>query len=693
MTPVDEGHAPDARGESYAGDGLDTRRGVADQIAAEIEARIRREYALKLSDAQARAEDAQARAEDAQARAEDAQARADRAEKALEAVQVLYPSDDKIPISSLLLADAARVMEDHFRDSFRAITRLTNSAMSYVDRAGIQSTIVNVIKARLEVPRDVIMKFTSHRMIFKFPYGLVGPGGGKSRELDEAAISLPDSLESQIQDVKPFVINISFNGMTSFCDAERYTENEANEMFVVTRRLLYQVYANAGLDCLEIKRNFLKIEIEFFDFMKLIFNFGYNCVIIGIDEINKINCGKFLKSLLNSILVQSLEISTIIPNFICLPIICGTVLRKGRTIAHDSNFGYIPLPFPLMSFNESVAAIWNVPELDKYRSVPGFQEGLFSCLVEIGGHCRSLEVLIKHIGSRAFHIDGIPEANIDSWRGAMDAIDKNLSEFYALAPVATDLCKAISFTVLGVQQRESLDNSQIVRLIEVGLVRQNFDNRGNFAVPPIIIRHMASQDTPIAHRWPAARANDFRSWEILSERFFLFRLICFDLLNIRVTTLREIFPGTWSQTANASIRVHIPTTVQWVKAPGKYENIANNLKINVLYDSVYGDIFDSFMLLEKVDGGTVFVCMQMKWTRWGDTDITNEILLKELIKINKLIEIHQKCFIFPIMSNRDMNSTCTPTAGQMVIVNDEEYYGSYIVHYLRGYIKKLIPIY
>jgi hypothetical protein len=304
------------------------------------------------------------------------------------------------------------------------------------------------------------------RNLHPIPFLADGPGSGKSRFLQELPSSFLEfvsqgSYSQEFKDIfkSPVCINITFSNGT------RYSLQEAEATNIeksVCLRILYQFkkeYTIFG----SFYESFKSQEFSLSNILQTVGK-DASCIILGIDEVNKVYDQKDVKERLISELFGlvgclSCEFS---PFFI--PVLAGTVIGPMKSVLRESTYSPLHIPLPLLSYESGLNIF--AKKNTKFSQLVQTSRQLRQLISDCGGHCRSLEILYN-----CFLEAYVEDISLINWKVVTDEVVVVLHQKYALSTIP--LATAIARYLLGLDTKEldSYSEMKSTTYQDLGLIK------------------------------------------------------------------------------------------------------------------------------------------------------------------------------------------------------------------------------
>ena len=509
----------------------------------------------------------------------------------------------------------------------------------YSDRSGSFKVLADCLEKR----HSSWKQEQSDRNLHPIPFLADGPGSGKSRFLQELPYSFIDFVQqgTYCQDFKdifksPVCINISFS------NGSPYSLNEALAIQIeqsVCLRILYQFetesYSNFG----SFYDSFKSQEFS----LSGIFNeVGASCIILGIDEVNKVyEIGVQYQKVSDDTKERLLSgLFGLVGGFSCafspifIPVLAGTVIGPIKSVVRESTHPPLHIPLPLLSFESCL----DIFAKKNTQLVPASHQ-LRQLLSDCGGHCRSLEILY----------DGMLNINSQS-RSFWDDVAFYVRHWLNLRYDLSDfpLGSAIAFSFLGrpVKRIDSYPEKASLNfqdLEEKGLIK--LDN-GIIRIPYFFVSSflLTSKTTNYSKFWTTLLIEkDFwwQDWEVFNRNYNAFRLSLFAYLGETTVSLKKFFAGA-KMNIPVDIDIKIPSLAALKVSKIDYRYPSTRAPAFDIGDNVLngdGAPFDSFLYLDTTTKPLLFA-FQMKLAQHDSTTqqvISNDTVNHEFNKINNSV--------------------------------------------------------
>ena len=619
----------------------------------------------------------------------------------------LVPSPSRQPTSTALLLTAPTkrplVSDQEIADQVKK--RRLSISKNLVDTSGAdflysdRNESFKVLADCLEKRHSSWKQGKKDRNLHPIPFLADGPGSGKSRFLQELPSSFVDfvpvgsySEEFKMTLKSPVCINITFS------NGSPYSLMEANAINIeqsVCLRILYQFETGYS--------NFASFydshKSQEFSLSAVLLNVGdgASCIILGIDEVNKVyeigvhkqkELGDVNERLLSGLFGLIGGLSCEFLHFF-VPVLAGTVIGPMKSVVRKSTHPPLHIPLPLLSF-ESCLKIFEKKNT-KFSQLVKTSHQLRRLISDCGGHCRSLEILF----------DGMVKFHVTSSNPLMDDVSAfvrhTLHDRYELSGFPLGAAIALSFLRKPVkpidkypEQKsltfQDLEEKGVIKL-EEGLIRMPYFFACSFI--------LGSETTEYSKFWSTLLLEKrnflWQDWELFNRNYIAFRLSLFAYLGEKTIPLKKFFAGA-KMNIPVDIDINIPplAAIKVSKIDCRYPlTNASNFEIGDHVLNAAGAPFDSFLYLES-NNGRLLLAFQMKLANQDSQTkqvITNNSVNVEFNKINNVV---QEClpgtdFICIILGRCDGKFDENQLPSKCAVVSREEqmeFYGESYYHQL-----------
>jgi hypothetical protein len=497
------------------------------------------------------------------------------------------------------------------------------SDFDFADRGGSLQILADCVADKLKNWTEK----KHDRNLHPIPFVADGPGSGKSRFLQE----LPTSFRSFVKnssryskEVKEIMenalyINVTFGNGTVY----KATEIECGIEESICLRILYQV------DSLEKRFDsyvaaYKSEHVRIFNVLdKLVSETGYSCIVLGIDEVNKVyELDKDQFSALYKY-IGGLSCSSVPPYLV--PVFAGTVIGPMTSMVTKSMHPPLHIPLPLLSFESSLDIIRK--KSPQIKRILECNNGHYvrQLIADVGGHCRSLEILYEVL--KKFESQ-LSSDDFKEWDFIMRSTCSNILSRYPQIITEHAFGYAIAYSLLALP----VDNQQVVEksvssltfrgLEELGLIKLEFrSDRGyDVKVPFVFVYCYVNHSTHASHIskfwYQILISRDFwwQDWEIFNRDYIAFRLSLFAFLKRPTIPLSEFFAGAkMNLPVDHNVKIPKVEDIKVVNLKKRYPETENiSFQFGTSYLNSPGAAFDSFMYLQTESNGPIMLAFQMK---------------------------------------------------------------------------------
>jgi hypothetical protein len=548
----------------------------------------------------------------------------------------------------------------------------------FVDRDLSMTELLKLIESRpVAIATDPVF---NSKKDFPFPLLVAGSGSGKSRFLTEIPEWTLNKTDRSGVFKKPCFINISFNKISPLRNSE-----EGHPMYALTRRMAHAIHYDnprpIPIDQFDQKR------LNFNEITNLIKDCGYTLLIIGIDEINYISDRDRYSQFVKSVSSESMQLSG--PDFIVIPILTGTGVQKTIEAARESTYPGTFIALPLLGMQPSEESIIGAIQKRKNITLQSnkfekFRSDLRRVIKEIGGHCRSMEVLIEQLCGRP---SDLSEMDHSDWKGVIDDVVRGIEKLYNISIHAQPLSKALAASVIGklVDRLDAVGGGTTYGNMEdAGLIKIVMDSfmDSNVIVPMIFVRILCTSGSSPFRRYFREEPVDgifWQFWEFFNQNFLCFRILCFkEFYGNAKIKLNNLFPGHWGPAIIdfGDTEIKIPENISMRKLSQYYDkNVI--LESGTIYSTKMNDLCDGFGVFQTHSGEDVIIALQMKHTN-DRRSLSAKEVQGEFVKVfQKLSENHRKKFNVLILSANFEINQATVGSSKIVLIDPVKYYTDY----------------
>ncbi len=530
------------------------------------------------------------------------------------------------------------------------------------------------------------------RNLHPIPFLADGPGSGKSRFLQE----LPSSFINYIsqgtysQEFKDiFKSRVCIN--ITFGNGSKYTIEEAKEISIeqsVCLRILYQ-FERENTD-FSIFYHTYKSQI--FSLAHILRQIDASCIILGIDEVNKVyEVGVHNPKVFSG--VKQSQLSALFGlfgsvscefSYFVIPVLAGTVIGPIKSVVRESTHPPLHIPLPLLSFESSLNIF--AKKNTKFSQLVQTSRELRQLISDCGGHCRSLEILY----------DGLLKLNSESnsfWDDVAAYVRFWINERYDLSDVSLGTAIALSFLGRSVRLYSENPSVDYQGLQEKGLIKleDNIVKIPYFFVSTFMLQ---GKNTKYTRFWTTLLIQKnfwWQDWEVFNRNYITFRLSLFAYLGETSVSLKDFFAGS-KMNIPEDIDIKIPSLEDLKVSMINYrypstEAPAFDIGTHVLNGD--GAPFDSFMYL-NTNTKPLLLAFQMKMFKQESRTpkvIGDGVVELEFNKINNAVStcIKGTDFVVIILGNCKGTVTESQLPSKCVVITKEQqknFYGELYYHRL-----------
>ncbi|EPZ33984.1 Spindle assembly checkpoint component Mad1 domain-containing protein [Rozella allomycis CSF55] len=447
---------------------------------------------------------------------------------------------------------------------------------------------------------DAWVQKKTDQKLHPLPFLADGPGSGKSRYVQELSVSFKCYVEqsNSSDDFKKTIkealfININFGNDTTYSDEDVEIGIEK----AICLRVLQQVDPiNGRAFVMQYDSKQETEKLLAYTIRKVCGD--YKCLVLGIDEINKIYCmneNEFKK--LFTIVGEMSCSSTVF----FVPVLAGTVIGPVMNTISNSMHPPCHIPLPLLTL-ESCKNILKtkLPELD-------VTDARFLQLVsDIGGHCRSLEYLY----------DALIECSAsltDYWDNVGFKVRQRVKKTYAVSNPALGRAIAYSFLSIPIGEHDIVfKETKFIDLEEAGLIK--LETKGEVFIVRIpfvfVWCHMQQYyDNKYYKLWTnllIGRDIGWQDWETFNQYYIAFRLSLYAFLEKTTVLLTEFFNGAVNNFPEDTIGVSVKKTLFALQM--KFSDSKRPFNDDLVKEE-YKNVYDSVTeYLETSDFISIMLC-------------------------------------------------------------------------------------
>ena len=263
----------------------------------------------------------------------------------------------------------------------------------------------------------------------------------------------------------------------------------------------------------------------------------YKCLVLAIDEINKIHSNNeaSFRELFNVVGKLSSSCSIFV-----VPVVAGTVVGPIKDFVLKSSYPPCRIPLPLLSLEACKTILkTKIPELDTEDK--RFTQ-LFS---DIGGHCRLLEYLYDFLVSEKFN-----KSSNGCWIDAGIDVRHQIRRSYRIDHTALGHALAYSFLNIHVDETAKVgENATFLDLEEAGLIQlEPKETKFLVKIPFMFLWcYLERYDEEYyGHFWTyilIGKDIGWQEWEVFNRNYIAFRISLYEFLGYKQVSLRDLFQG------------------------------------------------------------------------------------------------------------------------------------------------------
>ncbi|KAJ3124254.1 hypothetical protein HK100_011302 [Physocladia obscura] len=444
------------------------------------------------------------------------------------------------------------------------------------------------------------------RNLHPIPFLADGPGSGKSRFLQELSVSFKSYVTNSIvlsHDFKVLLSNALFINIT-FGNGSAYTNDEVaiGIQKSLCLRILYQfnrkLYPSFGVFYTSFKDSDWNLAVT----LASISPSEFGCIVLGIDEVNQVHDidKEQFKQLFR--IVGGLSCSF---SLFFVPILAGTVIGPMQSVVTKSTHPPLHIPLPLLSFKSCVTII--IARDEHYATAARENKYLRQLISDVGGHCRSLELLYQALISNTYN------PNLKSfWDDVATNVRMNIISRYGIGNIP-DFGKAIAYAFLSIlvddnQPLSGLNSGSFVSLEEIGVIKLVPRNGRKIVRIPFMFVWSYLQTNhydSFAKFWNEillSKVLQWQEWEDFNINYIAFRLSLFSCLGYKSIQLSKFLSGATHNFSNDPV-IAIPNieNIEVSRRSERYPETSKNPPVSsgncVL--NAGGSSFDGFVYLDE----------------------------------------------------------------------------------------------
>ena len=518
------------------------------------------------------------------------------------------------------------------------------------------------------------------RNLHPIPFLADGPGSGKSRFLQE----LPATFRSFVTQSSLYsdefkktfdeavFINVTFgNGST-------YSPDEIGIQKSLCLRILFQITSHQFASFPTFYDNYKTDDFTLSEVME-IFSDQVGCIVLGIDEVNKVHSAsnERFKELFNLVGGYSCPGK---PARFFVPILAGTVIGPMKSVVTKSTHPPLHIPLPLLSFDSCLQII--AKKDPTYTDLVQENHELRMLISDVGGHCRALEILYDGLARYERSV-------VSSWDFVATYVQIELEKRYSLSDFPFAAAIAYYFLSLDVKEQDDYPDEKSMRFMDLeekGILKV-VDGKLSLPYVFVVCFLLMSKTTAYSKFWANLLIGDnfwWQDWEDFNRNYVAFRLSLYSYLGIKTVTLKQFFNGartSFPDDYNPEIQIPAIDEIKVSKINNRYPSSSTSSLSFSVGDSVLnadGAPFDSFVYVKTaLDSHPLLLAFQMKLA--GKDSQSPQIITACTInaEFNKINNSISKCipgtdFICVILGRCEGKFTEHDLPGKCIVVSEAE---------------------